>query len=146
MASRIDTIAKANKGICHPQDLVDDARPARSPLHTLFEWNDEAAAELFRRDQARQIIRLIRPVMEGGERSEAPAYVHVRVNGNDGYMRTDAARSNDEVWAEVLDDALKQLHGLEKRYRHLSELAEVWQAVQKVEKGRRAGYRKKAVA
>lgn len=135
VGDRIDTIASRNNGLCHPQDLVDDARPPTSPIHPLFEWDDEVAAELFRRDQARQVIRLIRPMIaDDGTRAPFPAYVHVNIAGQDGYMRTDQARSQDEVWAEVLDDALKQLTGLEKRYKHLSELADVWQAVSEVKR------------
>lgn len=131
----IDRIAQQRGGICHPQDLVDAARPPRNPLHPLFEWDDEVAAEMFRRDQARQVIRIIRPVIaESGERGAHPAFVHVNLNGQDGYMRSEEARSNDEIWGEVLDDALKQLKGFEQRYRHLSELEPVWVAVKEVER------------
>lgn len=131
----IDRIAQQNGGICHPQDLVDAARSPRNPLHPLFEWDDEAAAELYRRDQARQVIRIIRPVMaDTGERASHPAYVHVNINGHDGYMRSDTARSQDDIWSEVLDGALQQLKGFEQRYRHLSELEPVWIAVKEVEK------------
>jgi len=133
LGDTIDGIA-AKKGVCHPQDLVDAARSRRSPLHSLFEWDDEVAAELFRRGQARQVIRILRPMMDDETRGEAPAFVHVRINGHDGYLHTDRARSQEDVWASVLEDALAQLQGLQKRYKHLSELEGVWAAVTAVEK------------
>ncbi len=97
-------------------------------------------------DQARQIIRIIRPrFIDDDKPSDVPAFVHVRVNGQDGYMRTDQARAQSDVWAEVLEDALAQLQGLEKRYRHLQELSEVWEAVGRVKAKAKAGFRRKGL-
>lgn len=40
-----------------PRSVVDDARNPESPLHGFFEWDDSKAAEAYRLDQARALIR-----------------------------------------------------------------------------------------
>lgn len=40
-----------------PQNLVDVSRPEEAPLHKEFEWNDTIAAEEYRKEQARCLIR-----------------------------------------------------------------------------------------
>lgn len=42
--------------------VVNDARPADAPLHRYFEWDDETAAEAYRLEQARAMIRRVRYV------------------------------------------------------------------------------------
>lgn len=45
------------KGELHPADVVEKARDKSNPLHREFIWDDSKAAEAFRLDQARRIIR-----------------------------------------------------------------------------------------
>lgn len=40
-----------------PQNLVDVSRPEEAPLHKEFEWDDSKAAEEYRKEQARCLIR-----------------------------------------------------------------------------------------
>lgn len=43
-------------------DIVDDARPADSALHALFEWDDAEAAEQYRLHQGRKAMNSLRVV------------------------------------------------------------------------------------
>jgi hypothetical protein len=43
-----------------PADVVEDARPPRSLLHSHFEWNNDVAAEHYRLSQAARLIRMVR--------------------------------------------------------------------------------------
>jgi len=65
----------AKEGDCSAHALVDAARPESSPIHGLFEWNDEIAGEKWRVSQARVVICSIRTVDE----QSTPAYVSARV-------------------------------------------------------------------
>ena len=40
-----------------PSTVVQSARPASSPLHDQFDWDDGSAAHAFRLEQARRLIR-----------------------------------------------------------------------------------------
>jgi len=43
-----------------PEDVVKRARPKRSPMHKLFEWDDSIAGEKYREEQARYVLRVCR--------------------------------------------------------------------------------------
>jgi hypothetical protein len=60
-----------------PQAVVEESRPEAAPLHPAFEWNDQEAAEAYRRHQAKGIIRAVVTV-NPVTREETRAYVGVR--------------------------------------------------------------------
>lgn len=41
-------------------EVLDAARPEDSPIHACFDWDNSAAAELWRLEQARDLIRRVR--------------------------------------------------------------------------------------
>ena len=65
---------------CHgkvtPDIVVDEARPTDSPLHNVFEWDDEKAAENYRHSQASVLIRSIEVVKPEG--NTEPVFIHVQ--------------------------------------------------------------------
>jgi hypothetical protein len=129
----------------NPAALVDDARPEDSPLHPAFEWDDDEAAERYREDQARSLIRSVFVVPQDGvaDTRQAVAFVSVgspRTGAR--YVTTSRAMSDADMRASVLADALAAMNGLQVRYGHLNELAEVFTALAKVP----AKVKKKVVA
>lgn len=114
-------------GVCHPAALVDDARPEQSPIHTFFDWEDASAADKFRTHQARQLIGSIRIAVDGSIQ-QAPAFVHVRLNEQDGYVPTVIAISEVDMREQVIHAALKQYEALNDRYASLVEFAPIRQA------------------
>ena len=53
------------EGELTPTLVVDEARPETSPLHQYFEWNDDVAAEQYRRVQASHLIRSVKITFDG---------------------------------------------------------------------------------
>lgn len=64
------------RGSVRPIDVVDEARPEDAPLHPVFEWDDQAAAESWRKEQARHLIRSVH-VVTTSDQAPAPVYVNV---------------------------------------------------------------------
>lgn len=137
----VETIRKVVEGIerrdglCHPSAFVAASRPKKAPTHGAFQsedWDDRVAGPKWRTHVARNIIRQVRIEVPEQPAAEMPAFVHVRrvtdEGVEDGYMSTVRALRSDYREA-VLDDALKQLDGLRRRYEHLSELSPVWAAL-----------------
>lgn len=58
---------EAPDGTLTAETVLDDARDPQSPLHAHFEWDDSKAAEAFRLDQARKLIRSVRLVITNNE-------------------------------------------------------------------------------
>lgn len=127
----VTRISRNGKRPCHPRELVDVARDETHPLHGSFEWNDSVAGEAYRIEQARRMIR--RVVIIDNTDAPAPEFVHVtrvdrRGNPADGYVPTRVALSCDDR-SGVLADAHSQLRGIKRRFASLTELADVWQAI-----------------
>lgn len=66
-----------------PRAVVDASRPADAPLHKLFEWDNERAADAWRLDQARQAISSLRVVVHE-KAPPVPAFASIRVPEIDG--------------------------------------------------------------
>lgn len=93
------------RGRLLPPHVVDAARPKSSPLHRYFEWRDGRAAELYRLEQAKQIIRKVTLVIETTERTlTAVAYVHDPETLSSRYqnvVRMEPAGAKDMMRAEL---------------------------------------------
>jgi hypothetical protein len=122
----LERIAATNDGIILPSTVVEESKPESAPLHDCFEWQDEIAAEKYRLDQARQIIRtVVVTEHEGREIEPTRAFVNIITAEQQGYMATGAALSDESLREQVLSRARSEMATWADRYRHLSELASV---------------------
>ena len=65
-------------GVTTPGAVVDASRPEDAPLHPVFEWRDEVAAEGYRKWQARMLIKSVTVIEQrDGKEVASPVYVHV---------------------------------------------------------------------
>jgi len=123
-------IATLNKireehGLLTPRLLVDLARDEKHPLHTRFEWDDSAAAEKWRLEQAGQLLRVTfkpapgRPaelrafIAKRGEDTLRSEYVPIEEAYADPLLREMSLRAMKRDW-----------RAFESRYKHHAEFAE----------------------
>lgn len=104
-----------------PQQVVDAARPAKSPIHSLFEWNDTEAAEAYRLWQARSHISHLEIVVRTPEGDiETRAYHSVVIVTEDtkarGYSHMANIQRSPALAQQVIANALRELEGWQKRY------------------------------
>lgn len=65
-------------GVTTPQAVVEAGRPDDAPLHPVFEWRDEVAAESYRQWQARKLIKSVTVIEQrDGKDVATPVYVNV---------------------------------------------------------------------
>lgn len=139
----VERLADVNGGVCPPSALVEEARPDESPLHHLFQWDDTAAADAFRRQQARQVINSIRVVrVDADERTsgpEFPAFVSVvRITEEGvsrGYKPTLQVVERPDELAQVMAEAMASLRAFRRRYAALKEFGPVFAAIDQLEMG-----------
>lgn len=68
----------AKHGGLRPSVVVEAAKPAASPLHKEFEWDDTRAGREYRLEQARKLIRVTVTVVEHGDgTTTVDPYIHV---------------------------------------------------------------------
>lgn len=129
----LERLRESNDGSLNPEQVVDFARRnRRSALHAEFEWDDTEAAHQFRLEQARRIIRLNINVLEtpNGDVT-VPMYVSLvsdRRNGG-GYRTLESVISNEELRAQLLQQALDEFQRVRRKYQTLQELRPVFTAL-----------------
>lgn len=134
----IEMLREKFKGELTPQDILDDARHDNSPLHSFFEWNDGAAAEQYRLQQARGLIRAVVAVYtredEGKPAVRTKAYVHINEPSAPHYREASHAMSQAKTRKMVLQRAWRELHAWRQRYKDLKEFSELFDVIDECER------------
>jgi hypothetical protein len=135
VGNHIEMLRKRFKGELTPQDILDDARHDNSPLHSFFEWDDSAAAEHYRLQQARGLIRSVVAIYT---RQDLPAvrtraYVHVPEPSAPHYREASHAMSQTKTRKMILDRAMNELRAWKAKYRDLEEFAALIKIIDTVE-------------
>lgn len=115
-----------------PAKLVDVSRPEDAPLHKVFEWNDNRAAELWRCQQARTLINHIEVVYDDAPNA-APVPMFVQVmqvtNKQIPYKETRVLMRSREGRDAVVAMALGEAKAFENKYARLTELSGIFAAI-----------------
>ena len=111
----------ASNGHCTPELLLECARSKASPIHSFFEWNQRAAAEAWRLEQASTYLRNITIRLECGnsETVLTREFVHLPSEVNRGrgkYITIGQAIEDDEILDTVMNAAARDLRAFQERY------------------------------
>ena len=117
-------LKKSKEGLT-PESLLNVSRAANAPLHNEFEWDDSIAAEGYRKEQARNIIRhliIVRTDVKEPIKDRAFVYVGEKKTG---YVPLDEALSNDKWRENLMASALRDMKFFVAKYRRLEELSNI---------------------
>ena len=135
VGAEVEKIEK-QKGEVTAKDLVNAARKEDSPLHKLFEWNEAVAAENFRIHQASVILCTLSIVQtDTPEPTVVRAYMNVADDADNPTRRTGTFINTHDAFMDkekrdlILRVAIRELQELKRKYSVLSELAEVFRAI-----------------
>ena len=131
----LEKIRRAHRGLLRPVDVVTAAASTDHPLHDLLDWDNVTAGHQHRLWQARQLIRVSVQVID-----EAPSPVRVYVSlmedrGPIGYRTLVDVMSNSEHREKLLIQANRDMNRFRQKYRALSELSSVFEAMDEVDSG-----------
>lgn len=119
--------------------VVNDARSPGSPLHRQFQWDNDIAAEEYRENQARYLIRSIFAVVEDlpghPEPIEVPAFMLVVEDGHRHYEAFATVISDVDLWEQQMRAAYAEWQRFARKYRRYVALAEIFEAADAVWKG-----------
>lgn len=121
----LEAIAQKSGGRLIPAAIVEAARERRHILHRHFEWDDAKAAEAYRLDQARSIVRCIHVDDADTETGRARAFLSIRDRDGTSYRSLSEIMGNAELQSKVLAQAERDLIAFEARYRDLSDVCEL---------------------
>lgn len=117
-------MARANGGTLTPREIVDVARDEDSPLHWFFEWDDSTAAELYRHEQARTLVRSFNiEVRINKTIVTLPKYVRDPSVGASaqGYIETARIRTDEDIRRDVLLQEFERAGTALRRARKLAD-------------------------
>lgn len=127
-AAELERIREENEeGILDPEEVVLASTDENAVLHKLFQWDDAKAAHGYRIEQAKFIIRNLVTVEETDDepvRTRAIVSTNSRV-----YQPIRTVLSDEELRANLLESAKRELEWFRTKYRHLVELAAVFEAI-----------------
>ena len=118
------------KGELTAKNLVEVSRPEDAPLHNAFNWNDEEAAELYREEQGRRIIRCLVVVPENNTVTTR-AYFNI-VTQEPEYHSINAILESRDKYEVLMETALKELASFKKKYAILKKLQPVFDAIDEI--------------
>lgn len=125
-------IAAEHNGELQPIHVVEAAKDKHHPLHKHFEWDDKKAADAYRLDQARAIIRIVRTTIEPDE-APVRAFYSVKDDNGQRYRAVEAVMSSASLSLALLKAAKRDLEAFQSRYRTIADLsAPISEAMEKI--------------
>lgn len=118
----LSQISDGAKGELTPKAVVDAARNKRNPLHHHFEWDDATAAENYRLDQARNLIRIVRVIDEEAREGTTRAFVSVNAKDGVSYRPIADVKRSADLQLAVLQQADRDLEAFQRRYSELKDI------------------------
>lgn len=143
VGKRVEHLIEKNHGSITPEIVLEDAKPKDSPLHTAFTWDDSKAAHRHRLDEARYLIRSYVIVEVPTTSEESGTYTvavpqrqveSIEEDGQRVYKTINDIMADPVLRARLLEEALAKLKLWKDRYKNLTELAEVYSAIDHVTK------------
>lgn len=140
-------VAEQQGGRLTPKMVVDAARSSNNPLHRHFEWDDATAADAYRMDQARNLIRIVRVDEPDADEPQPRAFLSVSDDSGIAYRSLDAVRKSEDFQQALLKAAERDLEAFERRYRQMADICEIVRtAREKVRRRRGATNESRAAA
>ena len=138
VAKHLERIANKHGGGLRPSDVVENARSKTSPIHDYFEWDDATAAETYRQEQARHLIRSIQ-VITVDDAEPVRAFHHVTLTTTSeeddigrGYVTLERAASEERLRLQVIRRLYAQARAFAREARAFEEFAGVVKAFEEL--------------
>ena len=130
-------LIRSRDGEITPVAVVEKAEDEGSALHKYFEWDSDKAAERYRLEQARKVLRSIEIIHISAPSAPAKAYSIVTKPSKDPsksatrkvYESTEEALKDPIMRDEVLGNAIREAVAFRRKYSALQELSQVFTAM-----------------
>lgn len=141
-AKELEQLARANGGLLKREAVVARAKSPKSALHRFFEWDTKRAQEKLHLLIASQLIRAYEvyvEVKEGAKPEKVRAFVSLTTDRKSGagYRLIADVLTDEERTEQMLQDALAELDAFKRKYRTLSALRPVFEAIEKARASQR---------
>jgi len=149
---RLEAIRIRHNGHLTPHAVVEDARSRKSPLNKAFEWNEAKAAQGYRIEQAKYLLRslvvMVKQRQPTGPGRPLRAFVSVPADDEEprSYRPTIDVLSDGRQRERILREAERDCRAWIERYRGLlaaADLSKLFQGALRVIEDKREGRARK---
>ena len=113
-----------------PMEVLEKAKDETTELHKCFEWNDSIAAEKYRLEQAKNIIRMLVYKKENKEQQVVRYYAKTETKHV--YQPTKQFLGQEDEYQGLLRRALAELEAFKNKYHTLTELENIFEAMEMI--------------
>lgn len=113
------------------KQILDKARDENTELHKCFDWNDTEAAEKWRMHQARNIACSL-VIKKAKSESSPPVRLFYQTDSESGYKPTVLIMQGKGEYQKLLARALAELRSFQTKYKTLTELDGVFDAIEQL--------------
>ena len=132
MLDELEAIRAKHGGVLKPERVVAHAKNPKSALHARFTWDDTEAAHQWRLEEARYLIRVCVNVLPNTN-EPVQAYVSlVDDRGTNGYRALVDVMGDANLRGKFLEQARIEATAFQKKYRQITELVPVFEAMDRV--------------
>ena len=112
-----------------PADIVEAARDKKSELYKCFTWDDTVAAQKWREQQARVLVAQL--VVRTTTTENEPVAVRVisSTSTRNEYAPTKVLITVEDDYADLLARAARELKAFQQKYKAVTELREIFEAI-----------------
>ena len=113
-----------------PDELVKAAKNEQSELHKCFDWDNDIAAEKWRKYQARQIMcfLIIKNEDENDGQNTPPVRFMYKTDSG-GYKQSKMVFKVDSEYQKLLQRVDGELRAIKKKYSHIQERDYIWKLI-----------------
>lgn len=112
-----------------PALVVQEATPEDHPLHSRFTWDNNVAADAYRRVQAQELIRSVKVIYREADETEPARSVRGwhAVRRETGHVYEPAEKVIEDEFTKrlVLNDMRREWLALKRRYERFAEFADL---------------------
>ena len=113
-----------------PMEVLEKAKNETTELHKCFEWNDSIAAEKYRLEQAKNIIRML--VYEKETKEQQVVRYYAKTETKHVYQPTKQFLVQEDEYQGLLRRALAELEAFKNKYHALTELEGIFEAMKTI--------------
>lgn len=136
-------IYEKNNNKLTDKSVLNTAKNKNHPLHDYFEWNNTKAAELYRKRQARDLIRcVVVERMVGRKPISVRAFINVKEDmkgnlthnpfnskGQNYFVSINDAMQNDFLKAYTIESAIIEINRWMDKYKNLKRLSNLFKTI-----------------
>lgn len=111
-----------------PEAFVKASRSPKAPTHSMFEWDDSAAASAYRLVQARIIVNSLE--VEIVSKSTKPSHVRAYIGSSERGNYVATLEASDEELSAAEQKCLEQMRNFRQRYKSIELAKDVINAIQ----------------